>query len=168
MKDYQKQYKRRLNIYPLVIRTGKSFSKNQPILRPAVTRMLETEYQPPLGYEIERGGSIVIAKKLIKEWVVAKQQADEAKQNEMEAKNSEQVAVKEVGDVDDEDFNFNAISLFPPPQGHAVPHISNTNLYTKNGTNNNNKRKKKKNRKDLKQENKRKNWKDKDWKKRNW
>lgn len=68
MQEFQSQFDSGFPVRGLTILTGKGYSKNTPILRPAVTRMLQTEFNPPLAFSV-KNGKISIDKATILHWV---------------------------------------------------------------------------------------------------
>lgn len=68
MQEYQSQYAEGFPVRGLTILTGKGYSKNTPILRPAVTRMLQTEFNPPLAFSV-KNGVITIDKANVRHWI---------------------------------------------------------------------------------------------------
>lgn len=60
MKDYKETYYHSGPIKTLRIMTGKGYSKNQPVLRPAVTKMLTSDFDPPLEFELASNGDILV------------------------------------------------------------------------------------------------------------
>lgn len=75
MQEYQTLFERCAPIDPLTILTGKGFSKNQPILRPAVAKMLQSEFSPSLDFKFEDGG-ITISKETIIQWIRSQDEQD--------------------------------------------------------------------------------------------
>jgi len=75
MQEYQTLFERCAPIDPLTILTGKGFSKNQPILRPAVAKMLSSEFSPSLDFKFEDGG-ITISKETIVQWIRSQDEQD--------------------------------------------------------------------------------------------
>jgi len=102
MQGYQQTYECCGTILPLSILTGKGFSKNQPVLRPAVTKMLETEFSPSLRYTIHNG-EITVNQEAIVEWIRSQDEQEKEKQH---AK-----AFKEMLAFSDNDLNFERLSL---------------------------------------------------------
>jgi len=68
MQEFQSQFESGFPVRGLTILTGKGYSKNTPILRPAVTRMLQTEFNPPLAFSV-KNGTISIDKPEIVHWI---------------------------------------------------------------------------------------------------
>jgi len=61
MKEYQTKFDNGFPIEGLKILTGKGYSKNTPVLRPAVTRMLQKEFMPPLDFSVDSSGEIEVS-----------------------------------------------------------------------------------------------------------
>jgi len=55
LKQCQADYEKGFRIKGLNIFTGKGYAKSNPVLRPAVTRMLQTEFNPPLAFDVNNG-----------------------------------------------------------------------------------------------------------------
>lgn len=83
MQEQQKSFNEGYSIRPVVIYTGKNYSKNQPVLRPAVTKMLETEFAPQLKYTVENNGAININKKAIGDWIQSQKEAETLESEEV-------------------------------------------------------------------------------------
>jgi len=115
MQEYQATFERCSHILPLTILTGKGFSKNQPILRPAVAKMLQSDFSPPLNFDFEDNG-IQISKKTIIEWIRS--------QDEQDKQERQASVLEEMLAFDDLDYNFQHLSLnsdYVMPIGHPIP-----------------------------------------------
>lgn len=109
MQEYQTLFERCAPIHPLTILTGKGFSKNQPILRPAVAKMLESEFSPSLDFKFEDGG-ITISNETIIQWIRSQDEQD---------KQERQASVfEEMLSFTDNDYNFQNLSL---NSNHVMP-----------------------------------------------
>lgn len=73
MQEYCQDHRTNQKLVPLRILTGKGYSKNQPVLRPAVTKMLMADFQPGLQHEISQTGDIFISPESIRAYVAHQQ-----------------------------------------------------------------------------------------------
>lgn len=55
LKQCKSEYENGFAVRRLTILTGKGYSKSTPVLRPAVTKMLQTEFNPPLAFSVNNG-----------------------------------------------------------------------------------------------------------------
>jgi len=69
MNDYKEKFVKGFTIEPMTIVTGTGYSKNQPILRPSIMKMLKSEFDPEVDYNIVNG-KIVVPAKNIENWIV--------------------------------------------------------------------------------------------------
>lgn len=68
MQEAELEMQRSGAVRGLKIYTGKGYSKNTPVLRPAVTRMLQSEFNPALSFRIEQG-AVHISPEEVSHWV---------------------------------------------------------------------------------------------------
>lgn len=72
MKEYQTKFDNGFPIEGLKILTGKGYSKNTPVLRPAVTRMLQNEFIPSLDFTVDSTGEIEVSENTIRDYLSTK------------------------------------------------------------------------------------------------
>jgi len=70
MQDYCSTHNPQHKLPSLRILTGKGYSKNQPVLRPAVTKMLMSDFEPRLQHETTQTGDIYIPVESIRSYII--------------------------------------------------------------------------------------------------
>jgi len=79
LKQFKSEFENGFPVRRLTILTGKGYSKSTPVLRPAVTKMLQTEFNPPLAFSVSNG-VITVDEANVMHWIRHQQEQQQAQQ----------------------------------------------------------------------------------------